>query len=242
MTGIRVAAATWPRVEEMLLHGATAVLPVGAACKEHGRHLPMNTDQRQVEWITDRLSERLAVVVWPAIAYGYYPVFVDYPGSISLSRHTFTALIDEILNGIEDAGARRIVVLNTGISTIAPLEDALLGRSKPGLVRLINVYSGPGFVREAERVAEQRWGGHADEIETSMMLAIDDARVELALARPAPVRIVRGRFNRDDPSMPNYSPDGVNGDPTLAARWKGERLLAAMLEDVLRAIAQHESG
>lgn len=222
------------------MRGATAVLPIGAACKEHGRHLPMNTDQRQAEWITDRLVERLAVVVWPVIAYGYYPAFVDYPGSISLSQHTFTAVVDDIIDGIESAGARRIVVLNTGISTISPLQEVMRRRSKSGLHQLINVYSGAKFAGEAERIGEQEWGGHADEIETSMMLAIDETQVNLAVARAAPSRIVRGRFNRSDPLMPNYSPDGVNGDPTLAARWKGERLLAAMIEDVLSAIVQHD--
>ena len=71
------------------------------------------------------------------------------------------------------------------------------------------------------------------------MLAIDEAAVDLALAKAAPVEIVRGRFNRRDPSLPNYSPDGVNGDPSAAKRWKGDRLLAAMIDDVVAAIARN---
>jgi creatinine amidohydrolase len=109
-------------------------------------------------------------------------------------------------------------------------------RPDPERYQLINVYSGPSFATAVENVAEQAWGGHADEIETSMMLAIDEASVDLEVARAAPVRIVNGLFNRVDPSLPNFSPDGVNGDPSLATRWKGERLLAAMLEDILAAM------
>ena len=238
MMGIRVETVSWPRVEEMLGGGATALLPIGAACKEHGRHLPMNTDQRQAEWIADRLIERSSVVVWPVVTYGYYPVFIEYPGCITLSKSTFGALISDILDGIEAAGASDIVLLNTGISTISPLQDLLVKRANPDRFRLINAYSGPAFAREAEQVAEQEWGGHADEIETSMMLAIDEAAVELSLARAAPTRIVRGLFNRGAPELPNYSPDGVNGDPSLAAQWKGERLLAAIIEDVLSVMAE----
>jgi len=236
MIGIRVAATSWPRVEEMLEHGASAVLPIGAGCKEHGRHLPMDTDLRQAEWIADQLIEHEALVVWPTIAYGYYPVFVGYPGSISLSQDTFSALVGDVLDGIEAAGAKRIVMLNTGISTIGPLEDVVAARSNRAHCQLINVYSGAKFARAVENVSAQAWGGHADEIETSMMLAIDETLVDMEVARAAPVRIVRGLFNRSDPSLPNYSPDGVNGDPSLAARWKGEQLLAAMLEDVLDAM------
>lgn len=236
MSGMRVESASWPRVEEMLVAGASAVLPIGAACKEHGRHLPMNTDQCQAEWLSERLIECAELVVWPVVTYGYYPVFIGYPGSISLSERAFRLLIGDILDGIEHAGAARIFILNTGISTIAPLAEVLAARSEPDRCQLVNVYAGPRFVREAEAVAEQKWGGHADEIETSMMLAIDANRVDLAQARPAPDRIVRGLFNRSDPAQPNYSPDGVNGDPSLAARWKGERLVQALLDDVLEAI------
>jgi len=230
--GIRVASSPWPLVEAQLGAGAIAVLPIGAASKEHGRHLPMDTDYRQAEWITDRLIERLPVVAWPTVNYGYYPVFVDYPGSISLEESTFVALLGDILDGIARAGARTIAVLNTGISTIAPLERCIGSRSGRPHCTLINVYAGPAFSAASERLAEQAWGGHADEIETSIMLAIDASSVDMSKARAAPTRIVRGLFNRLDPAAPNYSPDGVNGDPVFATRVKGTQLLDALLADV----------
>ena len=37
--GILVADVAWPEVDARLERGVTAVLPVGAACKEYGRHL-----------------------------------------------------------------------------------------------------------------------------------------------------------------------------------------------------------
>ena len=42
--GLCVATAAWPEVGERLANGALAVLPIGAASKEHGRHLPLATD------------------------------------------------------------------------------------------------------------------------------------------------------------------------------------------------------
>lgn len=236
MKGIRVETSTWPRIEALLLAGAGAVLPIGAACKEHGRHLPMNTDRRQADWISNRLLEQFELVLWPVVTYGYYPVFVDYPGSISLSEQTFIDLVGDVLDGIEHAGARRVILLNTGISTISPLQEVITSRTDPTAYQLINVYAGPRFTRTAELLSEQQWGGHADEIETSIMLAIDEKVVDLALAHCAPTEIARGRFNRWDPTLPNYSPDGVNGDPSVAKRWKGDRLLDAMLADVVCAI------
>ena len=46
-------------------------------------------------------------------------------------------------------------------------------------------------------------------------------------------------FKRLDPEAPNYSPAGVNGDPTRATPAKGERLSTALLEDLLEMI-DHE--
>jgi creatinine amidohydrolase len=231
--GIRVTESKWPEVEAKLRDRATSVLPIGAACKEHGRHLPMNTDERQVDWVCEQLLQRLDVVVWPVVGYGYYPAFVDYPGSISLSESVFIDLLDDVLEGIERAGANRIMLLNTGISTISPITKMLAARPRSKHVKLINIYEGKRFGRESTRVSEQAWGGHADEIETSLMLAIDPEAVDMHYAIPAPAKIVSGQFNRNRPHLPNYSPDGVNGDPSLASKDKGKKLLAAMLDDVL---------
>lgn len=232
MIGISVATSSWPQVGRRLADGWPAVIPIGAASKEHGRHLPLETDFLQAEWIASRVCETHAVVVWPTVAYGYYPVFVDYPGSISLREETFVALIEDLLAGVARAGASRTIILNTGISTIRPLETVLARTAQSPPCELVNVYAGAEFVRVSGTVSEQRWGGHADEIETSIMLALAPERVNLAVAKPAPTPIVRGLFNRTDPQAPNYSPDGVNGDPTLATVAKGEALLAAMFADV----------
>lgn len=236
-SGLLVADASWPQVERALAAGGVAALPIGAAAKEHGFHLPLNTDYRQAEWLARQLADAAPVVVWPTLSYGYYPVFVDYPGSISLERGTFCSVVQEVLAGIARAGAQSCAILNTGISTIAPLEEATRRDHEGMTVALINVYAGPRFTRVSREIEEQPFGGHADEIETSLMLALHPEGVDMTRATPAPAPIRRGLFNRRDPHGPNYSPSGVNGDPTRATPEKGRLLAAAMRADVLEAIA-----
>ncbi len=235
--GVHVSQATWREVESHVASGATAILPVGAACKEHGEHLPMNTDLLQAEWLSIMIAQRFNVVVWPTLSYGYYPAFVDYPGSVSLSEQTFKLCVAEILAGIATTGVTRIAVLNTGISTIVPLQAAIASAAHP--VTLINVYAGRRFTAAVADVQEQPWGSHADEIETSLMLALAPERVQMQRAQPGLQSIQSGRFNRNNPSAPNYSPTGVNGDPSLASRDKGARLLKAMLDDVCEVISEN---
>jgi creatinine amidohydrolase len=239
--GIRVADVSWPVVEGRLSRGAVAVLPIGAASKEHGRHLPMATDLVQVEWLVDRLVQQANVVVWPAVSYGYYPAFVDYPGSTSLSEKTFTALVIEILGAIRHAGAQRVLLLNSGISTIGPLEVAI-GRS-PGfaILQLVNVYAGPHYRACEAELVEQPRGGHADEPETSIMLAIAPEKVDMSQAGDCSGNMIRGHLQRTDPGTPGYSPSGVYGDPTLASAGKGRRLAEAMLADVLAELERNQA-
>jgi creatinine amidohydrolase len=236
LSGLLVADAAWPMVADRAARGAIGVLPVGAAGKAHGRHLPMNTDWQQAQWLTEMLIRKADVLVWPILGYGHYPAFTDYPGSTSLREATFRETVVEILGGIQSAGVVRCLILNTGISTISPLRAAMERVSGFDGLSLVNVYQGAQFRAVQQSLEEQPFGGHADEIETSIMLAIAPDKVDMTLAEAAVERRIRGRFHRLDAHSPNYSPSGAYGDPTLASAEKGRRLLSAMLADVLAVL------
>jgi creatinine amidohydrolase len=231
--GVLVARASWPLVEAALEAGASGVLPIGAAAKAHGRHLPMNTDLLQAEWLATRLAGARPVCVWPSLGYGYYPAFVDYPGSCSLPRETFIQTVVALLDDMLRAGCEALVVLNTGISTIEPLEAGRRGCRAPKRVRLAHVYRGRHYLAAERRVRTQPRGGHADELETSIMLAIAPEVVHMDEARACFGEMTPGPFNRTDPERPNYAPHGVYGDPCAATREKGKVLLQAMVKDLL---------
>jgi creatinine amidohydrolase len=196
----------------------------------------MATDRIQADWLGNALIRQADVVVWPTITYGYYPAFVHYPGTISLRRSTFVRLACDVLRGILGSGARRVVVANTGISTITALQEAVGSMGGRPKVRLINVYEGPGFRKAVEDLEQQRRGSHADEIETSIMLAIAPERVCMERAVAWDASPLRGVLRPDDPRSPGYSPSGVYGDPTRASEHKGRRLLDAMLGDILEQL------
>lgn len=241
--GAWVADLVWPGIEQRISQGAIAVLPIGAAAKEHGLHLPMATDYRQAEWLAARLIETCNVLVWPTINYGYYPAFADFPGSCTLRETTFANLVAEVIDCIAAAGANRLLILNTGISTMPPLARSAASAAARIVIRLAHVYRGARYLEAERSIAEQAHGSHADELETSIMLAIAPARVMLGKARTwTSPSMGAGKFVRDDPAHPNYSPDGIYGDPTLATQEKGESLLSAMLADLNALIAELNHG
>ncbi len=239
--GARVADLYWPEIEQRMRRGDVAVLPIGAAAKEHGPHLPMATDYQQAEWLATRLIEACQVLAWPTISYGYYPAFTDFPGSCSLSEMTFSKLVAEVIDNIAVSGASKLLILNTGISTIPALERCAAAAGTKVPIHVANVYRGARYLEVEQAISEQTRGGHADEAETSIMLAIAPADVALGKARRwTPATMGAGKLVRGDPTHPNYAPDGVFGDPILASSEKGERLLAAMLADLHALLAELE--
>ncbi len=234
---------TWDEVARRIGSGAAAILPVGAGAKQHGFHLPMNSDRIQAEWLAARIADRIDGLIWPTVSYGYYPAFVDYAGSISLSEPTFESLIQELAAGILGYRCRALFVLDSGISTLAPVDRALSRLGNAGALHL-KIHDGARYRRAVAKLSEQSHGSHADELETSRMLVlaphlVDTARAE---ASPALKHETPGPLTPSDTTSPNYSRSGSFGDPTLATRAKGEILLKAMVGDMVEQATAFLAG
>ena len=237
-----VALLTWERIGARLAAGAAAILPIGAGAKQHGLHLPMSTDQILAEHLARAISRNMDALVWPALTYGHYPAFTRYAGSVSLSAATFESVVGELVEGLIGFGARSVIVLNTGLSTIAPVDRAIAAALYPGRIIHIKAFSGPRYEKAAADVRQQKHGSHADEMETSIMLALAPHLVDMARARASPQLPGGprpGPLDPSDPASANYSPSGSFGDPRLATLQKGRMLLEAIEADVRAAAILH---
>lgn len=231
-----VADATWQQADEALKQNTPCVLPIGAACKEHGFHLPLNTDYVQAEWLATQLAKRFSLIVWPTVSYGFYPAFVNYPGSASVSLDVFQAYCIDLFESICRHYQNPLILLNTGISTITPLQSAIENSCYGEQVHLINVYSGQQFSRVEKAVQIQSAGGHADEIETSIMLTLKPEAVHMERAVAGLDTKVAGPLQPLNSEHANYCPSGSIGDPTRASAEKGKLLLDAILADTCEAV------
>lgn len=239
MRGCYVEELTWPEAERAIERDRVVVLPVGARSKQHGLHLPLNNDFLLAEYLARRVVEASPVLLLPTLPYGFYPAFVEYPGSVSLELETFRRVVVEVCRSFARHGARRFYALNTGLSTLRALEPAAQELEAQGvLLRSLRLDEGWGEV--ADEVASQAEGTHADEIETSAMLYVASEVVRLSRAQ-RDVHPLRGRgpFTRDpNAKSGRYSPTGAYGDPTLATRDKGRRLVEALVAHARREIEE----
>ncbi|MEW6769560.1 MAG: creatininase family protein [Pseudomonadota bacterium] len=228
---------SWDEVSARIASGASAILPIGAGAKEHGLHLPMNADRIQAEAISEQLADRTDALIWPTLTYGYYPAFVEYAGSCSLSAGTFERIIEELTCALVGYGCRAVFILDTGISTISPVQRALARVGGAKHLHL-KIHAGARYRKARGQISEQDYGSHADELETSLMLVLAPEFVDAARAEASPqtARNVQGMLSPSDPLAQNYSRSGSFGDPTIATREKGAILLAAIVEDLFEQV------
>ncbi len=244
-SGAYIGELNWPDAESRLQEAPLVILPFGAGAKEHGLHLPMNADQKVMEYLCQKAVESLHVLVAPPILHGWFPAFRDFPGTEVADAGVFQDYVFEVTMSLVKQGARRIVFLNTGISKATGLPIGIAAREirvKTGTPTLVVSWDDLETA-EIDSLQEQEIGGHADEIETSIHLYLQPNLVHMERAvvdygsadkkdypgyRP-------GLFSRN-PRDPAYSETGLFGDPTKANAEKGKMALEIMTKQWLSAL------
>ena len=235
---VAIENLTWAEAEKALKGYDVALLAVGARTKEHGPHLPLKTDYVMAEYLKDRVAREIPVAVFPTLEYGYYPAFLEYPGSVSIGADAFKNTVIDIGLSIARHGPRKIYVLNTGISTLPPLAAAASELEKAGIImRYLNLADVDRKLPAG--LLRQEGGTHADEAETSMMLYIAPGLVDMSKAvKDFDPRPGRKGLTRDPNGAGNFSPTGSWGDPTLATREKGRIIVESTVAEIIRQVRE----
>jgi creatinine amidohydrolase len=223
--------AAWPEVEELAGQGCVAVLPFGAF-EQHGPHMPLSTDTIMAEELARRLAKAAGALLLPPVHYGETSGNDGFPGTISLGFDTVRRIALDICASLRDGGVAGLVIVNGDFGNQAPLKLAAReAREQLGYPVLMIDY--PGLAEIATEVSESAPAGHgfyhADEVETSMVLAIEPAAVKMARARAEYPRFPPGYGSMPIP-LRQISRSGVFGDPRGATAEKGARILDALTE------------
>lgn len=229
---------TWIEAEKVLKEYEVVLIALGARTKEHGPHLLLKNDYVMAEYLKNRVIKEVPVVVLPTLQFGYYPAFLEYPGSISLQEETFKNLIVDICRSMDGYGIRKFYVLNTGVSTLRPLKQAQEELSNKGiLLRYFNILEVDEKLPSG--LLKQEGGTHADEGETSMMLYIAPESVNMSKAvKDFDSRPNRRGLTRNPEGEGHYSPTGIWGDPTLATKEKGKIIVEAAIPEIIQQIKE----
>ncbi len=228
---------TWKRVEEYLRRRDDVIIPVGST-EEHGYHLPLSTDTIIAFELAKVVGERLGILVMPSIPYGVCRHTASYPGTTGVGFDSLRDFVQDILDDLWGKGFKVFYLItgHAGSAHKVALREA--GRSL--VVKGAEVYVIDPYELKISDLLEEKapsFPGHADEVETSLMLYLRREFVdEKKIADELP-ELERFRLTEERPTA-----SGVFGRPTLASREKGERIFNRMVDEVIKIIRSRETS
>ena len=225
-----------------------AVLPV-AATEQHGPHLPVSVDTVLVDGVVaacvPHLPDDLTVLFLPTQAVGFSPEHDRFPGTLTLKSETLIRLWTDIGESVAAAGIRKLVLFNShgGQVSVMDIVARDLRARLNLLVHSVSWFNLPLLDAQGNDLnaqfapEEHRFGVHAGDVETSMMLALAPAHVDMAQARhfastsqqratTYPI-LGNGKSAKLGWQMQDYNPAGAVGNAAAATAEKGRNLVDA---------------
>jgi len=224
---MKLGELTWIELRD-LPRETVVVLPL-ASCEQHSTHLPFATDVFLADAFADALESHLHadVLRLPTLSFAYSACHLPMKGTLSLPLLTYVETVASLVSSVAQAGFRRILLLNAQWENAPTLGTALrlLRERHPGAVVVAVSYW--SFL-EGER-------GHADELETSLMLYLHPDRVRTAeIARdergsPSLYSRVVMQYTRID----QCSHHGGVGNPEPASAERGQDYFERILQGLI---------
>ncbi len=236
-----------------------AVLPV-AAIEQHGPHLPLSVDTVLVNGVIaaalPHLIPGLSVLFLPTQAVGLSPEHAHFPGTLTLKTETVLRLWTDIAESAAAAGIKKLLIFNAHGGNVGVMD--LVARDLRARLGLL-VFGASWFnlplldaqghdVNALFSQDEHRFGIHGGDIETSMMLALDPAHVDMAQAQnfasASQMRaktfdiLGNGKSAKLGWQMQDYNPAGAVGNAAAATPDKGLALVAAAGRALARLLAE----
>jgi len=207
--------------------GAPLVLvPVGSL-EQHGPHLPLDTDTVIATAVARTAADQIGAWVAPALAYGSSGEHQHFAGTTSIGTDALRTMLVELVRSMR-TWADRVLLVNGHGGNIEALTAAV--------TQLV----AEGHTVDWVPCATEGVDLHAGRTETSLMLhlapwSVRLDRAEVGNTHPLPEILPLMRTG----GVAAVSHNGVLGDPTGATAAEGAQVLAAMVEDVVRAADSH---
>jgi creatinine amidohydrolase len=239
-----------------------AVLPV-AATEQHGPHLPLKVDTAIVDGVIQAAIAHLPAdsqaLFLPTQAVGFSPEHARFAGTLTLKAETVLRVWTELAESVAATGVRKLLIFNAhgGQANLMDVVARDLRARLDMMVFSVNWYALPLTGPQGEDISgmfsaeEQRFGVHAGDLETSLMLAIDPGQVKMEAAENFPSTaqlrastypiLGNGKTAKFAWQIQDYNPAGAAGNSAAATAKKGNevlgaagRSLAALLSEIER--------
>ncbi|MEM6448953.1 MAG: creatininase family protein [Cyanobacteria bacterium P01_D01_bin.105] len=233
---------TWQQVASMGNKENTLIIQPIGAIEQHGPHLPLVVDAAIATAVVGqalhKLDPDIPAYALPTLHYGKSNEHWKFPGTVTLSAQTLTAVLMEMAESLYQAGFRKLLLINGHGGQPQVLEIVardLHQRYGDLQVFPLFVWGAPHKAAEIVGAHEYAEGIHAGDVETSVMLALLPEQVDMDNAvQEFPASFASGSLLSLEGRLPvawtidELSHSGVVGNATAATAAKGEEILASV--------------
>lgn len=166
------AELTPEHLDALWSKNALAIVPWGAL-EWHGSHLPLGLDGLIAEWFAQKLADMTDSVLLPSV---WLPMTtLPHRHSQQVRAETFRLILDDLIGGLYDSGARRVCLITGHYAQghLVEMSEAALRAMEDHSGLLVFVGS------PLEPLAKPELLDHAAHYETSQLLAIRPDLVHL---------------------------------------------------------------
>jgi len=237
-------------VQAVAKSGGVCMVPLGIL-EKHGPHLPLGTDLLDVRELALRAAKQEYCVIFPAYYFGQIHEAKHQPGAIAYSPELVWNVLQETCDELARNGFKKIILVNGhgGNNSFLPYFCQSQLASNRGYAVVLFSPAGDSTAEEKlKALRKTTTGGHAGEMETSMLLA----------HRPDLAHVDRGKdqsgedLNRLAHLPFGYTgiwwyakyPNHYAGDGSVASREIGDLILnnrAGQLVQLIRALKKDET-
>lgn len=221
-----------------------AVLPIGST-EAHGYHVPYGSDTYHSTAIAERVCSRAwqrgcRVLLLPTVPYGVQGNTMGFPLTINVQQNVLDSIVKDIIQSLERHRITKLLLINGhGGNDFKPLLRSLSGNTKV-FVSLADWWK--VGVDHRKDIFENA-GEHADELETSVNLALIGNLVHLENAGPGTVNISRFEaINKGWVSIARpwhlFTRDSTAGDPRKATKEKGDTYLELVVDRLTKYVVE----
>lgn len=233
-------------MEQVDKENTIVLIPLGAL-EQHGSQAPLGTDDIIAEAMVEELKKALIadgeedfpMLIFPVIPVGLSTEHKNFCGSITFKPDTYYHILYDISVSLAHHGFKKLafLVCHGGNAPIVQVLSREL-RSELGISPFILSSGAFGHPDVQATVSEGNvWDFHGGEMETSMVMAVDESLIKLELSEPGiPTQFVNNKTLKiggavtigwvsEDWKTAEGKPIGIGGDPTGATAEKGRIIL-----------------
>ena len=160
------------------------LVPIGVI-EKHGQHLPLGTDVYTSRDVCRRAAAKEYCIIYPYYFMGQIFEAKQQPGTIAYSSELLFKLLDETCKEISRNGIKKIILVNGHGGNTAFLQyfcQIQLASPRDYAVYCITPSASQDVQKKVQAMRKTTTGGHADEVETSNVMAVrpDLVKVERA--------------------------------------------------------------